>query len=125
MATMRMRSLLKGALVLCVGAAFWNGACTTEMGPPPANIQVNPATVTFRDTIGNGDPPTQTVAISTDNQDTVSGLRASIAYTNGSGWLTVQLSDTLAPATMSVASSIAGLTPATYQATVTLTANDA
>jgi acid phosphatase type 7 len=125
MATMKTRGVLKAALLLCLAATFWNGACGTEMGPPPANIQVNPATVTFLDTIGNGNPPAQTVAISTDNRDTVTGLKASITYTSGSGWLTVQLSDTLAPATMSLTSNMAGLTPSTYQATVTLTANDA
>lgn len=119
------RVLLKGALVLCVLGAFWNGACTSEMGPARANIRVAPNAVTFQDTIGNASPAAQTVAISTDNQDTVPGLRATIAYSKGSGWLSAQLSDTVAPATMTLASSIAGLTPDTYQATVTIVANDA
>src|ERR1700752_5362963 len=89
MATIKTRGLLKAALVLCVAAAFWNGACTTEMGAPPANIRVNPATVTFQDTIGNASPAAQTVAITTDNQDTVSGLQTSITYGSRLGGLTV------------------------------------
>jgi hypothetical protein len=125
MATMKARWLLKAALVLCVLAAFWNGACTTELGPPRANIQLNPATVTFQDTIGNPSPAAQTVAISTDNQDSVSGLQASITYGSGSGWLTVQLSGTVAPATMTLASNVAGLAAGMYAATVTIVANDA
>src|ERR1700752_1647628 len=125
MATIKTRGLLKASLVLCVAAAFWNGACTTEMGAPPANIRVNPATVTFQDTIGNASPAAQTVAITTDNQDTVSGLQTSITYGSGSGWLTVQLSGTVAPTTMTLASSIAGLAAGTYEATVTIAASDA
>jgi hypothetical protein len=127
MATTTTRGLLKAALVLCVAAAFWNGACTTEVTPPPpkANIQVSPGTVTFKDTIGNASPPAQTVAISTDNHDSVPGLRASINYGSGSGWLAVQLSDTVAPATMTLMSSITGLAAGTYQANVTIVASDA
>ena len=124
MSTIARRSLLKAALVLCVAAAFWNGACATEMGPPKANIQVNPGTVTFKDTIGNASPSAQTVTISTDNQDSVPGLQASVNYGSGSGWLAVQLSGSVAPATMTLTSNISGLEPGTYQATVTITAND-
>ncbi|HET9387894.1 MAG TPA: hypothetical protein VFO67_22365 [Gemmatimonadales bacterium] len=125
MATMKTRGLLKSALVLCVAAAFWNGGCATDMGPPKPSIHVAPGSVTFKDTIGNGGPPAQTVAISTDNQDSVPGLRTSVAYTNGSGWLTAQLSGPVAPATLTLSSSIAGLEAGTYQATVTIEADDA
>jgi len=125
MSTTTTRGLLKAALVLCVAAAFWNGACTTEMGPPKANIQVSPGTVTFKDTIGDASPAAQTVAISTDNQDSVPGLQASVSYASGSGWLAVQLSGTVAPATMTLTSNITGLEAGTYQAIVTIVANDA
>jgi len=126
MSTTLTRGLLKAALVLCVAAAFWNGACSTEMGgPPKAKIQVSPGTVTFQDTIGNASPAAQTVAISTDNQDSVPGLKATVSYGNGSGWLAVQLSGNTAPATMTLTSNITGLEAGTYQATITIEANDA
>ncbi|HXE83012.1 MAG TPA: hypothetical protein VN513_06755, partial [Gemmatimonadales bacterium] len=126
MSTTITRGLLKAALVLCVAAAFWNGACSTEMGgPPKASIQVSPGTVTFKDTIGNASPAAQTVAISTDNQDSVPGLKATVSYGNGSGWLAVQLSGNAAPATMTLTSNITGLEAGTYQATITIEANDA
>jgi hypothetical protein len=125
MATLKTRGLLKAALVLCVGAAFWNGACATDMGPPKASIHVAPSTVTLKDTIGRASPVAQTVAISTDNQDTLPGLKTSIAYASGSGWLTAQLSDTVAPATLTLTSSITGLAAGSYQATVTIQVNDA
>lgn len=129
MSTTTTRGLLKAALVLCVAAAFWSGACATDVTPPPpppkANIQVSPGAVTFKDTIGNASPAAQTVAISTDNQDSVPGLKASVNYGSGSGWLSVQLSDTVAPTTMTLTSNITGLAAGTYQATITVAANDA
>ena len=127
MSTMATRGLLKAALVLCVAAAFWNGACATEkIGPPPKpSIQVSPGTVTFKDTLGNASPAAQTVRISTDNQDSVPGLQTSVTYASGSGGLAVQLSGTVAPTTMTLTSNITGLGAGTYQATVTIAATDA
>jgi acid phosphatase type 7 len=118
-----MRRALKGALVLCILAAFWNGACREPI-QPKATIQVSPGVVSFKDTIGNPNPPPQSVAISSDGQAPATGLNASIAYGSGSGWLSVSLSDTAAPATMTLASDIAGLAAGTYHATVTIVAND-
>jgi hypothetical protein len=82
--------------------------------------------VAFKDTIGNPSPRAQTVAIATDGQNTVGGLRVAIAYGPGaSGWLTATLGDTVAPTTLTLASSITGLSASTYTATVTIDANDA
>ena len=125
MASIAVRGALKLALVLCVLAAFWNGACTTEPVKTKAQILISPAAVSFADTVGNASPPAQSVAISTDGQGTVSGLSAAIGYTSGSGWLAVSLSDTTAPATMTLTPSMTGLAAGTYQATVTVSANDA
>ena len=126
MASIQVRATLKFALVLCVFAAFWNGACgTTDVKPKPS-LQINPGAVTFKDTIGSANPAPQSVAVSTDGQGPVSGLRADVTYGSGApGWLTVALSDTIAPATLTLTSNIASLTPAMYQATVTLSAKDA
>jgi acid phosphatase type 7 len=126
MSTITMRGLLKAALVLCVLAAFWNGACTEVSSPPKANLQVSPGTVSFRDTIGNASPPPQSVAISADREGAVTGLQATVSYGAGaSGWLTVSLSDTVAPATMTLTSNITGLSASTYDATIAIAANDA
>lgn len=125
MASRTVRGALKAALVLCVFAAFWNGACGTTDVKQKSTLQVNPAAVAFTDTIGNASPAPQNVAVSTD-QGTLSGLRADVSYgASGSGWLSVTLSDTMAPATLTLASNIANLTAGTYQANVTLSATDA
>src|SRR5688572_23893594 len=123
MPTITVRGLLKAALLLCVLAAFWNGACRTADLGPRASLLVNPATVVFKDTIGNAAPHTQTLNISTDAQDSAGGLSATVAFGSGSGWLTVSLSGTSAPATMTLTSNISGLTAGAYQATVTIAAN--
>lgn len=125
MASIQVRATLKFALVLCVFAAFWNGACGTTDVKPKASIQVNPGAVAFKDTIGSASPAPQSVAVSTDGQGAVTGLRADVSYGSGAtGWLTATLSDTMAPATLTLTSNIANLTAASYQATVTLSAND-
>jgi hypothetical protein len=120
--------VLKGALVLCVLAAFWNGACSTSepVQPHPAGIQVTPAAVTFNATVDASAPAPQTAAVTADGQGTLTGLRASIDYGSGAaGWLSVSLSDTIAPATLTVIPTNAGLNVATYHATVVVTASGA
>ena len=56
MATIKVRGILKGALALCVLAAFWNGACSTsepvKPSEPHPSIQVTPSAVTLKDTVG-------------------------------------------------------------------------
>src|SRR5213075_3230926 len=124
MASIAVRGALKAALVLCVAAAFWNGACT-EPTKPKAQILVNPSAVSFTDTVGNSSPGPQSVTVSTDGQGTVTGLTATVNYGSGSGWLAAALSDTVAPATLTLAPSISGLAAGTYQATVTISGNGA
>ena len=127
MATIKVRGVLKGALVLCVLAAFWNGACSTsEPVPPHPGIQVTPATVSFNDTVGASAPGPQPIAIAADGPGTLTGLRAAIDYGSGApGWLSVSLSDTTAPATLTVTPITTGLNVATYHAIVVITATSA
>jgi hypothetical protein len=127
MATIRVRGVLKGALVVCVLAAFWNGACSTsEPMPPHPGIQVTPATVSFNDTVGTSVPGPQTIAIAADGPGTLTGLRAAIDYGSGAaGWLSVSLSDTTAPATLTVSPTTTGLNVSTYHAIVVITATSA
>src|SRR5438105_329379 len=123
MATIKVRGVLKGALVLCVLAAFWNGACSTsEPVPPHPGIQVTPATVSFNDTVGASAPGPQPITIAADGPGTLTGIRAAIDYGSGAaGWLSVSLSDTTAPATLTVRSANTGLNAASYRATVNVT----
>src|SRR5882672_10337031 len=126
MATRVVRGVLKGALVLCVFAAFWNGACSTTEPTPLPGIAVTPAALTFDDTMGTAAPASQAVAISADGRGTLTGLKAAVDYGSGTaGWLTLSLSDTTAPATVTLTSSLASLTPGTYHATVVISATDA
>jgi len=126
MATRVVRGVLKGALVLCVFAAFWNGACSTTEPTPLPGIAVTPAALTFNDTVGTAAPASQAVAISADGRGTLTGLKAAVDYASGTaGWLTLSLSDTTAPATVTLTSSLASLTPGTYHATVVISATDA
>src|SRR5204863_257948 len=99
--------------------AFWNGACgTTDVVKPKPSIQINPGAVAFKDTIGSASPPAQSVAVSTDGQGPVSGLRADVTYGSGApGWLTVALSDTMAPATLTITGTAAGNNPQTVAVT--------
>ncbi|HTI06827.1 MAG TPA: hypothetical protein VL549_16110 [Gemmatimonadales bacterium] len=126
MASTTMRGALKAALVLCVFAAFWNGGCSTSEPVQHPGIQATPAAISFSDTMGAAVPGPQTVSISADGPGTLTGLRASVDFGGGtSGWLTVTLSDTTAPATLTVTPSNTGLSVATYHATVVLTAANA
>lgn len=127
MATMKVRGVLKAALVLCVFAAFWNGACsTTEPKPPVPGIAVSPAAVTFNDTMGTAAPGPQMVTVSADGQGTLHGLNAAVDFGSGTaGWLTVSLSDTMAPATVTVTSNVASLPAGSYHATVVISASEA
>src|SRR5712671_4479824 len=127
MATIKVRGMLKAALLLCVLGAFWNGACSTsEPAPPHPGIQVAPAGITFSDTMGAATRGAQVVAITPDGAGTLTGLRAAIDFGSGpAGWLTATLSDTTAPATLTVTPARTGLNVATYHATVVLTATAA
>jgi len=126
MATRAVRTALKGALVLCVFAAFWNGACSTTEPVPLPGIAVTPAAVTFNDTMGTAAPAPQTIAVAPEGKATLPGLSAAVDYGSGTaGWLTISLSDTVAPATVTVTSNLASLSAGTYQATVVISATDA
>jgi hypothetical protein len=127
MSTTAMRGALKVALVLCVLAAFWNGGCsTTDPGTPRPGIAVAPSAITFNDTMGTAAPASQAIAISADGAGILTGLRAAVDFGGGSaGWLTVSLSDTTAPATLTLTSSPASLPAASYNATVVISATGA
>ena len=126
MATKAVRGVLKAALVVCVLAAFWNGACQTTEPPPPSGIALSATTVAFEDTAGLPNPAPRTISITADGQTKLSGLTASVTYiSTTNGWLTATLSDSTAPATLTLAADVTSLPVADYQATVTIASPNA
>jgi hypothetical protein len=63
------------------------------------------------------------VSVTNGGGGTLAGLNATVSYPAGgpTGWLAAALSDTTAPATMSLSASIGSLAPGTWTATVTVT----
>ena len=90
-----------------------------QIGQGPL-ISVAPATVTFSAVAGGGNPAAKTVAISNTGGGTLSGLSSATTYAAGqpTGWLTATLSQTAAPAALTLQPNIGSL-PATFD---TLTA---
>lgn len=83
-------------------------------------------TVAFTDTVGTANPPAETVAV-TRADSTSAALTGMVLgpVTYGataSGWLTATLSDSTAPATLTLTASNAGRSAGTYTATVSLSA---
>ena len=148
MATTTVRGVLKGALVLCVLAGFWNGACSTgdpggiEQPPPPPppvpppppppppppapSIVLTPASVAFDDTTGKAARAPQSVAISRSDTTSVAltGLTlGNITYVGPTGWLTATLSSTDAPANLTLTENKTGLSAGNYSATIRITSS--
>jgi hypothetical protein len=88
-------------------------------------IKLDPAIVSYTDTAGTGNPAAATVAITGDGQLALTGLKLGVtAYgSGGSGWLTAKLSDSTAPATLTLTARISGLNAGTYTANVPLTSS--
>ena len=92
----------------------------------PANplIGLNPTTVAFSATAGGGNPASQGVSVTNGGSGTLSGLGiGTITYGGGAtGWLSAGLNVTTAPATLTLTATTGSLAPATYTATVPVTA---
>ncbi len=95
------------------------------VGPPA--IALNPTSATFTDTVGTANPPSQTVSVTNSGGGSLTGLAVgTISYgSEASGWLTPSLSGTTAPATLTLAASLSGLSAGTYTATVPITSSAA
>ncbi|HJS42351.1 MAG TPA: hypothetical protein VJ755_02695 [Gemmatimonadales bacterium] len=119
MATKAVRGALKGALVVCILAALWNAACKEPLAP--YGIVLSTTNVAFEDTAGLPNPAPKTVTITSGGQARLSGLTAIVTY-NGptNGWLTATLSDSTAPATLTLTANVTSLPPADYQAMVSV-----
>lgn len=97
---------------------------TYTLAANPPIIALAPTSVGIIDTLATANPAPATVTISNTGGGTLSGLAiGTVTYGAGaSGWLVASLSQTTAPATLSLQASLAGLAPGTYTATVPVTA---
>lgn len=86
-------------------------------------IAVSPVTLPFTST--GAAPTAQVVTITNTGGGTLTGLNASVQYTNGSGWLNFTLNAGGTPPTLSVQPNPTGLAAGTYNATLNITATGA
>jgi hypothetical protein len=96
--------------------------CVITSPSATPRIELSPTAVSFEATAGGADPVAQSVAISNSGTGTLNGLDAEITYPGGqpTGWLSRSLGSTVAPATLTLRASTAGLGTGTYHATVTV-----
>jgi uncharacterized membrane protein len=89
-------------------------------------ILVDSAAIVLTGQQGGSDPSNIGISITNGGTGTLDGLDVSVSYgSGGTGWLDAQLSATSAPATVTLAASVAGLSPGVHIATVNLTASGA
>lgn len=85
-------------------------------------IALSPTTLSFSAAAGGADPAAKTVAVSNSGADTLSGLSTDVTYDGATGWLSVSLDTTAAPATLTVQPSTGSLQVGSYAATVSISA---
>ena len=90
---------------------------TLTVDPPPPVLDVTPGALSFTGVQGGTSPAAKTLAVSNTGGGTLSFTAADDA-----AWLSVTPASGSAPASLSVATSIAGLPAGTYTGTVTVTA---
>ena len=86
---------------------------------PPA-IALSRSSVTLTATQGQPNSPSSSIDISNAGNGVLDGLGTSVSYGSGqpSGWLTAALSQTTAPATLTLTGGVAGLVAGQYDASV-------
>jgi Rieske Fe-S protein len=88
----------------------------------PASLQLSASALTFSGPLGTA-PAAQTVQCSNAGGGNVTGLATQVSYGAGAtGWLSVTLNQTTAPAILTVRPTSTSLSPGTYTATVTISA---
>lgn len=108
------------------GASSASVAVTLTVASGIAYITASPASMTFVGQTGGSNPVSQAINIANPG-NLSANWTASIAYTNGSGWLSLSAtSGTLAAttgATLNASVSLSGLSAGSYQATITFSMN--
>ena len=94
-------------------------AATQPIGGSPG-ISLSPISLSFSAVQGGASPAAKTVSVTNIGSGTLSGLSASVSYTNGSGWLSASLNTATAPATLTVTATTGSLAAGTYNATVSV-----
>jgi hypothetical protein len=91
-----------------------------DPAPTAATIVLSRGTVTFATGAGQTLPGTQTVDITNGGQLPLAGLSTTTTYnpSNAGAWLTVNLSGSTPPATLTIQPNTAGLAPGVYTATI-------
>ena len=84
---------------------------------PPRTLNVSPASLSFSATAGGTSPLSQSLAISASPNTTY------IASVSGAPWLTISPTTGTTPATLTVHSSVRGLSAGTFRGTITVTGN--
>jgi hypothetical protein len=97
--------------------------CPTGAGGTSAEIALSTATLSYSAANGGANPAAQTVTISNSGGGSLTGLSASVSYGSGSGWLTAALNVTTAPATLTVQPSTGSLTAGSYTATISVSSS--
>ncbi|WP_411279901.1 Rieske (2Fe-2S) protein [Gemmatimonas sp.] len=116
------------AMVSITGAGISNGAQTLTVSllvqdpTTPAALQLSASALSFTAPIGST-PTTQVVQCNNSGGGSLQGLAATVAYgPSGTGWLTLTLNQTSAPATLTVRASAGALAAGSYTATITVSA---
>jgi hypothetical protein len=91
----------------------------TVTAPPSINLSASAASFTAPP---SGNPAAQIINVTNGGGGSLVGLISSIQYDVGQapGWLSAVLSSTTAPSNLTLQASVAGLSPANYGATVTI-----
>ena len=90
-----------------------------EVQPPPPTIVLDVDGVSFSGVVGGQVPAVQEVAVTNGGNGTLSGLSAAVTYQgSAAGWLSVALSRTTAPATLTLRASVGLLPAGSYSASV-------
>lgn len=116
------------ATVTVSGAGIANGAQALSVSllvqdpNTPAALQLSTSALSFNAPIGST-PAAQVVQCNNSGGGTLTGLTATVSYgAGGTGWITSTLSQTTAPATLTVRPSAGALAAGTYTATITVSA---
>ncbi|MGH7502669.1 MAG: beta strand repeat-containing protein [Longimicrobiales bacterium] len=100
---------------------------TIAAAPVPPAIRLSRVDITFRTTQGGANPGNQTANVTNAGGGTLSGLATAITYGSGqpTGWLTANLSNTTAPATLTLSAQTGSLAAGSYDATLDVSASGA
>src|SRR5688572_4762060 len=102
--------------VLVVTIAGLAGCGDSTGTQSAALIQLSLTSITFDAAAAGADPPPQSVAISNGGGSALAGLATSVTYGSGqpTGWLSAQLSQQTAPATLALQATTGSRAPGTY-----------